>query len=444
MGESLDRLLEKYASRTATRSVRIEKGVQGRIQCLTRELVGETNGALIVADTNTWPVAGQEVARAFTDAGEWAESLVLETGQGELKIHPDEKRVAQVEKRLRGGAVGIAVGSGTINDIVKMASFRLDRPYVVVGTAPSMNGWTSAIAAIVEGGLKKTIPARAPVLVAADPGVLGDAPEAMIGAGYADLMAKWVASGDWRLADCLTGSGFDPELEEISKLAITMLNGREEAIAQRNPVAIAELMESLCISGLSMAVAGSSAHISGAEHLFSHYIDMMLHDVAERELHGRQVGIGTLSIASIYERLLSLDFKDLEIDRCIAARPNWEQRRTELEQHFGRLAAVVLPEAKAFHVEEAALRDRLERLVAEWPGLREEVRKAVAPRSEISRRLLAANAPTHFSQIGLDKARTHEILTWSRDIRSRCTILHLAADLGYLSEWTRHAVEAFD
>jgi len=444
MGEVLDNLLERYAERVATRRVVIEPGAVSRLGALLKSHFDEPRKFLVLADANTWDAAGRAVASALEAEKLPFQTLILEPRRGQAKLHPDERLVEQTAERLREtGALGLAVGAGTINDVTKAASFNLDRPYAVVATAPSMNGWTSAIAAVVVNGLKMTLSSRAPVLVVGDLDILARAPERMVGAGFADLTAKWVAAGDWRLADRLVGSGYDPEVEEISKAAIELLDGWEEGVAERRPEALERLMEALCISGLSMAVAGSSAHISGAEHLFSHYIDMMLPEVSERELHGRQVGIGTLCSAALYEQLLRWSPDDLDIEACIASRPPWEMRRKAIERHFGHLASVVIGQVTAIPTEGPKLRARLERLVSLWPELREELAEAVAPRALIEEKLRKAGAPTHYGELGLDGRQAVEILEWAGDIRNRYTILHLAAEIGRLQWWARDAIGRF-
>lgn len=444
MSRRLAQLLEEYADMVATRRVVIASGLAAQLPTLLRDSFAGEKAFLLVADPNTWTAAGCEVADTLTAAGLSLGNLILEPRAGESKVCPDEDRVEQLRSRLQAGTqVALAVGAGTINDLAKMASFRVNRPYAVIATAPSMNGWTSGVAAIVIDGLKATIPTPGPVLVAADPDVLRRAPAEMIGAGFADMMAKWVASADWRLAERLLGSGYDARVERISKMAIDLLDGQEEAIASGCADAIEHLMEALCISGLSMAVASSSTHISGAEHLFAHYIEMMMPKASERELHGRQVGIGTLCSAALYEQLLGWSPERFDVEARVAAQPPWETRRGQIERHFATVAPVVIDEAQGLYVEGEELRARLNRLVAEWGDLRVELAEAVAPRATIEQRLRKAGAPIHFAQLGLTSSEMREILAWAGDIRARYTVLHLAADLGCLSSWTDRAIAAF-
>jgi len=444
VGRELERLLEEHAAAVATRRVVIASGLIPQLPTLLREAFPGQKAFLLVADRNTWEAAGHGAADVLTAAGFSLDSLILEPRAGESKVHPGEDRVEQVASRLQATThLALGVGAGTINDLVKAASSRVGRPCAVIATAPSMNGYTSGIAAIVIGGLKQTLPVRGAVLVVADTDVLCQAPAEMIGAGFADMMAKWVASADWRLAERLLGGGYDARVEQVSRVAIDLLEGREEAIALGRAAAIENLIEALCVSGLSMAVASSSAHISGAEHLFAHYIEMMMPKILDRELHGRQVGIGTLCSAALYEQLLGWSPERLDVEARVAAQLPWKTRRAQIERHFTTLAPVVTEQAQQLYVEGEELRVRLKRLAAEWPALRTEVAGAVAPRATIEDRLRKAGAPIHFAQLGITPSEMREILLWAADIRARYTVLHLAADLGCLGDWTDRAIAAF-
>ena len=91
-------------------------------------------------------------------------------------------------------AIPVAVGSGTINDLTKLAAHRVNRPYMVVATAASMDGYTAYGASITASGSKQTFDCPAPRAVLADLEVIASAPPGMNASGYADLLAK-IAAG---------------------------------------------------------------------------------------------------------------------------------------------------------------------------------------------------------------------------------------------------------
>ncbi len=119
-------------------------------------------------------------------------------------LHAEERFVAELESSLRThAAIAVAVGSGTINDLTKLASHRVERRYLCVATAASMDGYTAYGASVTYQGAKQTFFCPAPVAVVADLDVICAAPGEMNAWGYADLMAKFPAGADWIVADAL-------------------------------------------------------------------------------------------------------------------------------------------------------------------------------------------------------------------------------------------------
>src|SRR5205085_1285877 len=150
-------------------------------------------------------------------------------------------------------AIPIAVGSGTINDLTKLAAHRTGRPgFMCVATAASMDGYTAYGASITHEGSKQTFDCPAPAAVVADLKVITAAPAEMNAWGYADLIAKVTAGADWIVADFL-------QVEPINPLPWNIVQGRlREAVADPagvhscNPVALAGLVEGLMLGGFAM------------------------------------------------------------------------------------------------------------------------------------------------------------------------------------------------
>ena len=137
--------------------------------------------AVVVADTNTWRVAGGEVHRILADAG---------IGQDEPHVFADPKLYAEWSfvEELDGvlaatDAVPVAVGSGVINDLTKLCSHHNGRRYMVVGTAASMDGYTAYGASITKDGNKQTFDCPAPLGMVLDPSISAAAPARMSASG---------------------------------------------------------------------------------------------------------------------------------------------------------------------------------------------------------------------------------------------------------------------
>jgi len=230
--------------------------------------------ALVVMDENTEAVAG---ARVASELG--AQTLVL---PGEL--HATEDMAAQVCAQARAGLV--AVGSGTLTDVVRYAAHTSGLDFVSVPTAASMDGYASSVAAMERNGVKLTLPARAPAAIFADPRIVAAAPVELTRAGIGDLLAKATARVDWLAAHLLYGEDWR-ELEPPPELDVTAaLAGEVEAVTV--------LLRALIDSGLAMAAIGSSRPASGCEHHASHFWDMLaVRGSRPRALHGLQVGYAT-------------------------------------------------------------------------------------------------------------------------------------------------------
>ena len=208
---SEQRISEALRGASDTEAVLIGSGVIGRVG----DVFGDTFGdrpAIVVADGNTWDVAGQAVQERLAAGGrEVREPYVF---PAKPTLYADYENITTLVGALREqDATPVAVGAGTLNDIVKRAAHELERPYLCVATAASMDGYTAFGAAITKAGYKQTMTCPAPRALVADLDVLTRAPSRMTSAGYADLLAKIPAGADWIVADAL-------EVEEDRKSVV--------------------------------------------------------------------------------------------------------------------------------------------------------------------------------------------------------------------------------
>src|SRR5439155_23935228 len=183
--------------------------------------------------------------------------------------------------------------SGTLNDLTKLAAHRLSRPYMVVATAASMDGYTAFGASITANGSKQTFDCPAPRAVLADLDVISRAPAGMNASGYADLLAKIPAGADWTLADAIGVEAIQPEVWSTVQQHLHSWVDSPDAVARGEPDALRRLVNGLMMTGFAMQVACSSRPASGAEHKFSHLWDMQHHtDHGPAPSPGFKVGFG--------------------------------------------------------------------------------------------------------------------------------------------------------
>ncbi len=387
-----------------------------------------------VADRTTRTVAGDRVVSLLKKAGHRPRLFIAPDGKGG-RPHADEGTLKAVSSALSDADIAVAVGSGTINDLVKLASFQNDIPYMTVATAPSMNGYTSAIAAMMIRGVKRTVPCRQPFAVIADIDILRAAPKALIAAGLGDLESKPTATADYRLGAMVRGDGYCRAPESVVLEAEARAAENAEGLPEGSPEAVSALTEALILSGISMKLAGSSSPASGGEHLISHLWDMTASSENRiEELHGAQVGVATLVTAALYEHLREIDPLMINVDRIIENRPRFEEERAVIRLMHGCFAHEVEQEYQSKRPSDEALRGRLTLLKSRWSELFSTLFDVLRPAVRIREILRKGGAPTTIEAIGLTPLHLKSALLYARHIRNRYTVLDLAADIGILEE----------
>lgn len=394
--------------------------------------------ALVVADEITFGVAGKEVYELLQRTG--LKTLDPFVFPGQPVLHADYVHIERLRDFLKvhPHAIPIAVGSGTINDLVKRAAYEVNRRYMVLATAASVDGYSSFGAAINQEGFKKTLECPAPSVIVADTEILRDAPAEMTAAGYADLMSKIPAGADWIIADLV---GVDPILPSIWDMVQTDLRTWVQAPEQLkagDEQAFEFLFEGLTMSGFAMQACRKSRPASGADHLFSHIWEMQHHRGLNGEpvSHGFQVAIGTLASTALMEVIFARDMTQLDIETVCARWKSWEARSAEIEQQFRNTPILdrVLEESKAKYLSRPKLRERLQLLKTHWGSLREKVTTQIIPYPRLKQMLMTADCPVTPEQINLSRERVKQTYFLAQMIRNRYTILDLAYELNWLEE----------
>ena len=436
-------ILDRFNDHLDTRAIIIDRDANKPGVAALKEHLPQGKW-LVAADANTWEAAGADFAAVLDDQGlSWERYTVEDGHEGAPPICADD-RIGDFEKALvaSDAVAGIAVGAGTINDIVKKASDNQGLPMACVATSPSMNGYTSGIAAVLSDGVKTTIACKAPKVVIADVDVMAESPYRMICSGLGDLMSKPVSNADWQLSAWLNETYHSSEAMEIIEAGAAMLEGVAEKLPDRDRDAVAGLTASLMLSGLAMSVAGSSSPASGGEHLVSHFIDMTAYAFGDpHDFHGCQVGVGTITSGMLYERLLAMDPEDIDVDARVEALLPWEEYEELLRDRFGTLFDAVVKHAKPGYPTKDELRQRLTRLVEGWEKLETEVARTLRTGQSLEDELVSAKCPVRFAELGVEEDRARRAIAHSKDIRNRYTILHLAWELGLIDEWTDEVLE---
>ena len=280
------------------KKILIESGCIVKLPEVVRELGGTR--AFVMADNNTYPVAGEQTEQLLKDSGIPYHSRVFVS---EKPLVPNEYAVgsALAEMEMEDDII-IAVGSGSLNDTARMLSARTRLPYVIVATAPSMDGFASTVSPLILDGMKVTKPAVYPMAIVADTAIMKDAPMPMLTAGFGDIIGKYTALADWRLARDINGEYYCDEVVALVERAVEKCAENAAGLRVRDEEAVRAVTEALILSGIAIGLVGVSRPASGAEHHFSHYweVDALSHG-EEHPLHGNSVGVGAVISASLYE-----------------------------------------------------------------------------------------------------------------------------------------------
>ena len=257
---------------------------------------------LVVADDNTVKIGGEKVKNMLDAAGFTTELLVLNT-PGYPVLLPDEKAVGTLLIHT-SDEVGLllGVGSGTINDLCKIVSYKTKLPFVIVGTAPSMDGYASVMAPLIVDRHKITYPAHYPYIIVTDTDLLNTAPLVMKQAGFGDVIGKYTALTDWRLAHSVKGDHYCEITAELVKNAVDDCVENMDAYFSGDPKAVLKMNDTLLLTGISIGLIGYTRPASGSEHHLAHFweIDAIERGV-EHPLHGNSVGLGSIASAEVYK-----------------------------------------------------------------------------------------------------------------------------------------------
>ncbi len=386
---------------------------------------------LLVCDANTYAAAGERLCALLREAG----------AAYDLHRYPDGELIAD-EAALGALLMALtpendsllAVGSGTVNDLCKFVGYSTGRPYAVVGTAPSMDGFTSGVCALIRGNMKVTLNATMPLALVGDTDVLCRAPMDMIRAGVGDILGKYTCLLDWKLSRIINGEYYCPAIAEMMARAVDEVAKNAEGVGRREPEAVAAVMNALALSGIAMSYSVTSRPASGCEHHVSHFLEMrFMSDGRPPVLHGRKVGAATVMAADCYHRLAE---KTPDFDAALASVPPFDPEAWagEIRRHYGRGAdGVIELERRVKKNDPDRVKARVLAIRDNWDEIRSAVRALPSAR-EIEAMLRACGAPASPAEIGVEAPLLREGIRWCKEVRDRYTLWQMLYDLGLLDK----------
>lgn len=390
------------------------------------------NRPFVVADVNTFAAAGEKACCLLKENGIPFGSFVFQ----DKALEPDEKAVGAAFMHYDPICdVIVGVGSGVINDICKILSNLTHHPYIIVATAPSMDGYASATSSMSRDGVKISLNSRCADVIIGDTDILKNAPLHMLRSGLGDMLAKFVSIAEWRIAHIITGEYYCEEVAGLIRGAVKKCVDNAEGLLKREEAAIEAVFEGLVIGGVAMAYAGVSRPASGVEHYFSHVWDMRgLEFGTKVDLHGIQCAMGTWKAVELYHKVM----------QC---RPQWEKARayvegfdldawnTQLRTFLGSSAETMIAlEKKEGKYRKDTHPARFAVIEQNWDTILEILRQELPTKEELCKLMDAVGISRDLGSIGVDQETARMTFRATKDIRDKYVLSRLAWDLGILEQ----------
>jgi len=398
------------------------------------QLLAGRKKVYVLSDANTYKAAGERVCRVLTEAG----IATLCHSFRDPAPEPDEKTVGSAVLHMASDCDAIvAVGSGVVNDTGKILSALSSKPYIIVATAPSMDGYASATSSMTRDGLKCSLPSRCPDVILGDTDILCQAPLKLLKSGLGDMLAKYVSICEWRIAHLLLGEYYCEDIANLIRQAVKRCVDNAPGLLRREEEAVAAVFEGLVIGGVAMNYAGLSRPASGVEHYFSHVIDMRAVEFGTpMELHGIQCAVGTVKAIGLYEKLLAMK-PDREKALAYVRSFDQEDWNRQLRAYLGTAAeSMIALEEKEGKYDPAAHALRLEKIIAHWEDIKAIAREELPTAKALEELLDAIEAPKTLAEIGIEETELPMIFRCTKDIRDKYVLSRLAWDLGVMEQLT--------
>ena len=264
----------------------------------------DISSAFVFADINTYKAAGERVVEVLKKSGINIQSYVFLSEN----LEPDESNIGLAFMNFDPDVdCVIGVGSGVINDICKIVAAKSGKRYIIVGTAPSMDGYASATSSVTMQGLKISLKSKCADVIIGDIDVLKNAPLKLMISGLGDMLAKYISICEWRISNLINGEYYCESIAGLVRDSLKKCVDNADGLLLRDEESVEAVFEGLILCGAAMKFAGVSRPASGIEHYLSHIWDMRgVSFGTPVELHGIQCAVGTLVALKLYDKVKNI------------------------------------------------------------------------------------------------------------------------------------------
>ena len=385
----------------------------------------------IVCDVNTKAAAWDKV-KPMLDAAGIPYTLYCFPME---HVEPDEYAVGSLTMAFDPSCDCVmGIGSGVINDCCKVLCHAIGKKQLIIGTAPSMDGYASNSSSMIRERIKVSLYNAAPAAIICDIDIIKNAPMRMLWAGFGDMLAKYIAQCEWRISNLVTGEYYCENIAGLMRESLRKVVENAAGLKNRDEKAVQATVEGLVLSGIAMSYAGISRPASGLEHYFSHLWEMMCLDRGKPyELHGIQVGVGTLITLKLYDYIRTIT-PDRQLAEDFINQFSDEEWQRMIRRIFGKAAETVIQqEHEQFHKNDKARHaKRLDRIIDGWDEIQRFIAEELPETEQIAAMMRDLGMPMMPADIDISQEDTENAFIGSRDIRDKYLSSSMLWDLGLL------------
>lgn len=382
----------------------------------------------LIADKNTYKAAGETVEHIIKKGEIACSSYVFQKDV----LEPDETNVGLAIMHYESDCDAvIGVGSGVINDISKIVANVSGKPYMIVATAPSMDGYASATSSMTRDGLKISLPSKCADVIIGDLEVLCKAPTKLMISGLGDMLAKYVSICEWRISALINKEYYCEDIARLVRTSLKRCVEHAEGLLKKDKEAVSAVFEGLVLCGAAMKYAGVSRPASGCEHYMSHVWDMRGAEFGlPVELHGIQCGVATLLMVKKYEKLMCFTpDRNKALDAVNAF--DYEKWSNVLREFLGKAAeSMIALEEKEQKYNKESHKERLEVILSHWDEILQIIQEELPSSTELEDLFDKIGAPKTPQEIGVEEAILPLTFEATKDIRDKYVLSRLCWDLG--------------
>ena len=347
------------------------------------------------------------------------------------RLEPDETAVGEVFLALQPDTdFLVSVGSGSITDTTRVVAAKVKLPQVCIGTAPSMDGYTSSICPLTYRGVKIHRPGKCPEIIICDTDILKTAPMDMVCAGVGDVLGKYIAKADWKIGRAINDEVYCDVCGEIVTDALERLLNNIDEIKARSEKGIRLLTEALLLSGMTIMIIGHTRAVASVEHNVAHYWEMMqMFRGKPAPGHGASVGVSTLLVWPVFKRFAKEDLSLLDPDAVRKGAISREARVEWMNRAYGPAAQPIIDENEGDFLSWEEQERRIKRAQTRFGEIKQCIDE-MPPVSVIEDAMRRLGAPMTPGELGIDTELLNTSMRCAKDYRTRYTLFKLISECG--------------